>query len=64
MSVLIVLTSVMLPRAYVTAPGQTVVALAPPTFTFVIGVFGTAMFGITFQLWRLLNSSVSCVSCG
>ncbi|KAK1609454.1 hypothetical protein QYE76_033127 [Lolium multiflorum] len=47
--------------ANVVAPANTLVALAPRTFTFATGALVTAMLGIAFQPWRMLSSSESFV---
>ncbi|XP_051200861.1 purine-uracil permease NCS1 [Lolium perenne] len=47
--------------ANVVAPANTLVALAPRTFTFATGALVTAMIGIAFQPWRMLSSSESFV---
>ncbi|XP_037456629.1 purine-uracil permease NCS1-like [Triticum dicoccoides] len=47
--------------ANVVAPANTLVALAPQTFTFAKGALATALLGIALQPWRLLGSSESFV---
>ncbi|CAM0910889.1 unnamed protein product [Alopecurus aequalis] len=57
-SLVIITTNI---AANVVAPANTLVALAPRTFTFAKGALVTAMLGIAFQPWRLLSSSESFV---
>ena len=57
-SLVIITTNI---AANVVAPANTLVALAPRTFTFAKGALVTAMVGIAFQPWRLLGSSESFV---